>query len=244
MSGNNIIFGRKPVFEAMEADSEIRRIFISQNLRGDIVFKIKKAAKERGIPVKTASPERIDQLCGKQNSQGIVAELEEITFASVNDVILNAQKMEFPLVLLLDSIQDTHNLGAILRSAECTGVGGVIITAHFSAPVNDTVIKTSAGAVSHLKIATVKNLVSVIRTLKDEGFWIAGADMSGEPYNTKDYKMPLALVMGNEEKGLRRLVKDNCDFLLGIPMKGSIDSLNVSVSAGVLLFEILRQREK
>jgi 23S rRNA (guanosine2251-2'-O)-methyltransferase len=149
-----------------------------------------------------------------------------------------------PLLLILDSIQDTHNVGAILRSAECSGVDGVIVTKHNSAPINETVVKTSAGASEYVKIAQVNNLVQAIEELKQNGFWIVGSYLEGaKDYTSVDYKMPIALIVGNEEKGIRKLTADKCDHLVRIPMKGKIQSLNVSVATGILLFEILKQRK-
>lgn len=149
----------------------------------------------------------------------------------------------YPLLLILDSIQDTHNVGAILRSADCSGVDGVIITKHNSAPINETVVKTSAGASEHVKIAQISNLAQTIDELKQNGFWIVGSYLEGaKDYTKVDYKIPIALIVGNEEKGIRKLTADKCDYLVRIPMKGKIQSLNVSVATGILLFEILRQR--
>ncbi|MCJ7650609.1 MAG: 23S rRNA (guanosine(2251)-2'-O)-methyltransferase RlmB, partial [Candidatus Lokiarchaeota archaeon] len=149
----------------------------------------------------------------------------------------------FPLLLILDSIQDTHNVGAILRTADCSGVSGIIITKHNSAPINETVVKTSAGATEHVKICQVNNLSQAIKELKDNGFWIVGSSLEGsKPYTEVDYKIPIAVIVGNEEKGIKKLTAENCDFLVYIPMKGKIQSLNVSVATGILLFEILRQR--
>ncbi len=144
---------------------------------------------------------------------------------------------------MLDSVQDTHNVGAILRSAECSGVDGVIVTKHNSAPINETVAKTSAGASGYVKIAQVNNLSQAITELKNNGFWVVGSYLDGaKDYTSVDYKTPIALIVGNEEKGIRKLTADKCDHLVCIPMKGKIQSLNVSVAAGVLLFEIVRQR--
>ena len=161
-----------------------------------------------------------------------------------------SQKFQYPLLLVLDSIQDTHNLGAILRTAECSEVHGIIVTKHNSAPLNETVVKTSAGATEFLKICPVNNLSNTLKELKDNGFWIIGSSLDKSPdgsaqsniYSQIDYKIPLALVVGNEEKGIRRLTANNCDILVNIPMRGKIQSLNVSVATGILLFEILRQR--
>jgi 23S rRNA (guanosine2251-2'-O)-methyltransferase len=151
-----------------------------------------------------------------------------------------------PLVLILDSIQDPHNLGAIFRTAECAGVDGIIITINQSSPITETVEKISAGAVSYLKICKVNNLVQIIERLKKEGYWIVGSMLTSESknYTDIDFNMPLAVIVGNEEKGIRKLVAENCDFLSKIPMKGKIDSLNVSVATGILLFEVMRQRQK
>ena len=148
-----------------------------------------------------------------------------------------------PLILILDEIQDPHNVGAILRSAECSGVNGVILTKHNSATITSTVTKTSAGATEHLKICQVNNLSQTIDELKEKGFWIVGSSLeNAKNYTEVDYKIPIALIVGNEEKGIRKLTASKCDFLVKIPMSGKIQSLNVSVATGILLFEILRQR--
>ena len=158
-------------------------------------------------------------------------------YFSLQDIIQSSKEKTYPLILILDSIQDTHNLGAILRTAECAGVDGVLITKHNSAPINETVTKTSAGAIEHLKICLVDNLVNAIKELKDNGFWIFGSYLNdAKHYDMMDYKLPAAIILGNEEKGIRKLVAENCDFLIKIPMLGKIQSLNVSVSAGILTF--------
>jgi len=145
--------------------------------------------------------------------------------------------------MILDSIQDTHNVGAILRTAECGGVNGIIVTKHDSAPINATVVKTSAGATEHVKIAKVNNLANTIEILKENGFWLVGSSLeNSRPYTEIDYSVPIALIVGNEEKGIRKLTADKCDFLVQIPMTGKLQSLNVSVATGILLFEVLRQR--
>ncbi|MBS4035016.1 MAG: 23S rRNA (guanosine(2251)-2'-O)-methyltransferase RlmB [Ignavibacterium sp.] len=173
---------------------------------------------------------------------------EKSEFSSVEKIPLPINRSRndsafFPLILILDSIQDTHNVGAIMRSAECCGVDGIIITKHNSAPINETVLKTSAGAVEYVKICPVNNLAQTLKELKENGYWIVGSSLdNSKPYTEVDYKMPVALIVGNEEKGIRKLTADNCDILVRIPMKGKIQSLNVSVAAGILLFEIQRQR--
>ncbi len=237
------IFGRKPVLEALKSDAEIEVVYIAFGQHGDIVNQIISVAKKRGIKITQLATQKYDALTDGQNAQGVVALKATQRYLELGEMIEKSKESVLPLLLLLDSIQDTHNLGAILRSAECAGVDGVIITTNQSAPINEIVEKISAGAVSHLKICKVNNLVRAIEDLKKNGFWVVGTHLNGEKnYNQLDYKMPVALVMGNEEKGIRKLVSENCDFLVKIPMKGKIDSLNVSVSTGILLFEIIRQR--
>ena len=237
------IYGRKPVLEALKSDAEIEVVYVAFGQHGDIINQIMSAAKKRGIKVTQLATSKYDALTEGQNAQGVIALKSTQRYFELGELIEKSKESELPLLLLLDSIQDTHNLGAILRSAECAGVDGVIITTNQSAPINEIVEKISAGAVSHLRICKVNNLVRTIEELKKRGFWIVGTHISGEKnYNQLDYKMPVALVMGNEEKGIRKLVSENCDFLVKIPMRGKIDSLNVSVSTGILLFEINRQR--
>ena len=239
------IYGRKPVLEAINSGSEIEVIYVLYGQHGDIVNKIITAAKKHGIKISQVSSQKFKQISGDLNTQGIVALKSSKKFYEIDRVIAESKKSEYPLLLLLDSIQDPHNLGAVMRTAECAGVDGIVITSNQSAPITDTVEKISAGAVSHLKISRVNNLVRAIEDLKKEGFWIVGTSLTdSKNYTEVDYKMPVAVVMGNEEKGIRKLVADNCDFLVKIPMKGKIDSLNVSVSTGVILFEINRQRLK
>lgn len=237
------IIGRKPVLEAINSGAELEVIYVAFGQHGEAINKIFTAAKKQGIKVSQVTTQKFAHIAKNDDTQGVVAFKSTQKFFEIDDLISASGKNQFPLLLLLDSIQDPHNLGAILRSAECAGVDGVIITTNQSAPITETVEKISAGAVSHLKICRVNNLVRAMEDLKKNGYWIVGTHISGEKsYSQMDYKMPTALVMGNEEKGIRKLVAENCDFLVKIPMKGKIDSLNVSVATGVLLFEINRQR--
>lgn len=238
------IYGRKPVLEAIKSDAELEVIYISYGQHGEIISQIFSAAKKRGIKISQLSTSKFELLSEGSNAQGVIALKVTQKYFDLGELIDSAKNSSPPLLLLLDSIQDPHNLGAILRTAECAGVDGVIVTTNQSTPITDTVEKISAGAVSHLKICKVNNLVQTIQQLKKEGYWIAGSHLSTESKNftEQDYKMPIALIVGNEEKGIRKLVAENCDFLVKIPMKGKIDSLNVSVAAGILLFEINRQR--
>lgn len=239
----NLIIGRKPVLEALNSGEKIDQIYILYGQQGAIINSIIVAAKKRGVKINQVSFDKFKQITKDKIAQGVAALKSSFKYYDLPHIINESKKSEFPLILILDSIQDTHNVGAILRSAECSGVDGIIITKHNSAPINETVFKTSAGAVEHLKICPVNNLVQTIKELKENGFWIIGSSLeNSKPYTEVDYKMPVALIVGNEEKGIRKLTADNCDHLVHIPMKGKIQSLNVSVAAGVLLFEILRQR--
>ncbi len=234
------IYGRKPVLEAIKSGQVIEQILIPFGAKGNFFSELKSEAKKNKIKIAELPTHKFQQLEKGNNTQGVIANILEFNFSSVEEIISVLKQKQYPLILLLDSIQDPQNLGAILRSAECFGVDGVLITTHQSAPITETVEKTSAGAINHLKIAKVTNLVQEIKFLKDNGFWIIGSTLSdtSQDYTTIDYKMPVALIMGNEEKGIRDLVVKNCDFLVHIPMKGKIQSLNVSVAAGILLAEI------
>ncbi|MEE9450233.1 MAG: 23S rRNA (guanosine(2251)-2'-O)-methyltransferase RlmB [Ignavibacteriaceae bacterium] len=239
----NIIIGRKPVLEAINSGEEIEQVYILFGQQGNIINTIKVAAKKRGIKCSQIPFEKFRILIQNKNAQGVAAVKQSHKFYSLDDIISEAKNSPAPLILILDSIQDTHNVGAILRSAECSGVNGVIVTKHNSAPINETVVKTSAGATEHVKIAQVNNLANAIDELKEKGFWIVGSSLeNAKPYTEVDYKIPVALIVGNEEKGIRKLTADKCDFLVQIPMTGKLQSLNVSVAAGIILFEILRQR--
>ncbi len=239
----SLVVGRKPVLEAINSGEELEQVYILYGQKGGIINTIRIAAKKHGIKCNEIPVSKFKALTKHPNAQGVIALKSSQVFFSLDEIIADAKKEKFPLVLILDSIQDTHNLGAILRSSECSGVSGVVITKHNSAPVNQTVVKTSAGASEHIKICAVNNLAAALKQLKDEGFWIIGSSLANSKnYTEVDYKLPVALVMGNEEKGIRRLTAENCDILVQIPMKGKIQSLNVSVATGVILFEILRQR--
>lgn len=238
------IYGRKPVLEALKSGAEIEVIYVAFGQHGDAVNQIFPTAKKRNIKITQLATPKFETLAEGQNTQGVIALKSTQKYFELGELIDESKKSQFPILLLLDSIQDPHNLGAILRTAECAGVDGVIVTTNQSAPISETVEKVSAGAVSYLKICKVNNLVQTIKQLKNDGFWVCGSHLTSESkdYFKLDYKMPLAVIVGNEEKGIRKLVAENCDFVIKIPMKGKIDSLNVSVAAGVLLFEINRQR--
>ncbi len=239
----NIIIGRKPVLEAINANDTLEAVYIQYGQQGNVIETIRIAAKKKGIKCSMLTPDKFKAITTNPNSQGTAAVKSSRRFYSVEEIIAAAKQSRYPLILLLDSIQDPHNLGAILRTAECAGIDGVIITKHNSASITETVVKTSAGASEFLKISQVNNLVNIIEELKKNGFWIAGTSLENAvDYDKADYKLPLAIIMGNEEKGIRRLTAEKCDVLIKIPMIGKIDSLNVSVSTGIILFEVNRQR--
>ncbi len=239
-----IIYGRRPVFEALSSGEMVKKVYLLRGIRKTLKENISKIINEKQIGIIEVNDYDLQKLTNSPNNQGIAAEIEEVKYAELSDILNSSKGKSTPIILLLDSIQDPGNLGAILRSAESAGVDGVVLTIHNSAPITNVVEKTSAGAVGHLKICRVNNLVSVITQLKNEGYWIVGTVMETETsiYDL-DYNRPTAIIVGNEEKGLRRLVKENCDFLVKIPMFGNIQSLNVSVSTGIILYEVLRQNK-
>jgi 23S rRNA (guanosine2251-2'-O)-methyltransferase len=240
----NIIIGRKPILEALNSDEEIEQVYILYGQQGGIINAIRIAAKKRGIKCNQIPLERFKTYSPDKNAQGVIALKQDFKFSSLDEILFVAKKTPLPLVLILDEIQDPHNVGAILRSAECSGVNGVVLTKHNSATITSTVSKVSAGATEHLKICQVNNLSQTIDELKEKGYWIVGSSLeNAKNYTEVDYKIPIALIVGNEEKGIRKLTASKCDFLVKIPMSGKIQSLNVSVATGILLFEILRQRQ-
>jgi 23S rRNA (guanosine2251-2'-O)-methyltransferase len=237
------VIGRKPVLEAINSGEEIEQVYLLYGQKGNIIDTIRVAAKKRGIKCNQIPLEKFRTIVQNGNAQGVAAIKPAYKFFSLDEIISDAKSSAAPLILILDSIQDTHNVGAILRTAECSGVNGVIVTKHNSAPINATVVKTSAGATEHIKITQINNLANAIDELKENGFWIIGSSLqNAKPITEVDYNIPVALIVGNEEKGIRRLTADKCDHLVEIPMTGKLQSLNVSVATGILLFEILQQR--
>ena len=247
----NLIIGRKPVLEAINSGEELEQVYILYGQKGNIINTIRVAAKKHGIKCNQIPLEKFRTIVKDGNTQGVAALKPAYKFYSLDEIISVAKSSSNPLLLILDSIQDTHNVGAILRTSDCSGVNGVIVTKHNSAPINATVVKTSAGATEHVKIVQVNNLANTIEILKENGFWLVGSSLepaspagrNARPYTEIDYSIPIALIVGNEEKGIRKLTADKCDFLVQIPMMGKLQSLNVSVATGILLFEILRQRQ-
>jgi 23S rRNA (guanosine2251-2'-O)-methyltransferase len=240
----NLIIGRKPVLEAINSNEEVEQVYVLYGQQGGIINAIQVAAKKKGIKCNEIPIQKFKSITDNKNTQGVIALKSSFKFSSLEEIILKSKQSKYPIILILDSIQDTHNLGAIIRTADCSGVDGIIVTKHNSAPINETVAKTSAGATEYAKICTVGNLSQTLKQLKENGFWIFGSTLTenSKDYTTVDYNLPTVLIIGNEEKGIRKLTADNCDFLINIPMKGNIQSLNVSVATGIILFEILRQR--
>ncbi len=230
--------------EALQAGLA-EKVYVAGGSRGKAIAEVWRAAKSARVPVLEVSRRRLEELAGGLRNQGVVGLLSEVPYSSLEDIIAAAeQRHETPFVALLDQIQDPHNLGAIIRSAEACGLHGVVVTSRRSAGLSETVFRTSAGAAVHLPIAKVGNLSNAIETLKKKRVWVVGADQDAEKtcYDT-DLSGPLAVVVGGEEKGVRRLVKEHCDFTVRIPMAGKVNSLNVSVAAAIVFFEAKRQRD-
>jgi 23S rRNA (guanosine2251-2'-O)-methyltransferase len=241
---DNLIVGRQPVLEALKSRQPIERILILHGATGSHIDQVKQLARKLAIPVKETDKERFAELAGDTLAQGIIAIIDSYRYAEIEEIFAIAQqKNELPFILVLDEIEDPHNLGALIRSAECAGIHGVIIPLHNAASVNSTVAKTSAGATAHLPIVRVTNIAQTLDELKKTGVWIVGTEMeTAKLYYEHDYRGSLAIVIGNEGKGIRRLVKEKCDFLVKIPMHGKIDSLNASVAGALVMFEAAKSR--
>lgn len=241
---NMMIEGRNPVAEALKAGTPIDKILISETARRETMGKIFALAKARGIPIQSVHAKKLAELAETEASQGVIAVCAAASYVSVEELLLRAeQKGTPPFLIIADEITDPHNLGAIIRTANAVGADGVIIPKNRSAGSNAVVAKTSAGAVSYTPVARVTNLGQTIDRLKQSGIWVTGADMSGEStLYQSDLTGPIALVVGSEGKGISRLVREKCDFLVQIPMFGEINSLNASVAAAVMMYEIVRQR--
>ena len=236
--------GRNAVLELIESGKDINKIYIEKGEKQGSINKILQKANERKILVTEIDKQKFRQMSQTPNAQGIIAIVPPFDYCDVYDIIdLAKEKNEDPFILILDGIEDPHNLGSIIRTAETAGVHGIVIPKRRAASVNSTVNKVSAGAVEHMKIARVNNINETINTLKKEGIWICGTDMdTNKYYYNQDLTGPLAIVIGSEGFGMSRLVKENCDFLIKIPMKGKITSLNASVSAGIVVYEAVKQR--
>lgn len=239
---DDLIVGRNPVLEALRSGTVIDSVYVNSSAQGSI-GSIIKLARENGVLLKRVDNKKLDSMCGGTSHQGVAAVLGCAEYSTVEEILrFAAEKNEDPFIVVCDEIEDPHNLGAIIRTAEAAGVHGVIIPKRRSASLNQTVFKTSAGAAAYVKVARVPNLAAAIDELKDAGVWIYGTDAEGEDYTSTDLSGAMALVIGSEGFGMGRLIKDKCDFLLRLPMLGRINSLNASVAAGIFMYEAVRQR--
>ena len=239
----DMLAGRNAVMEALKGSSRINRLMVADGSSEGSIRELIAVAKEKGVPVQFLERSKLDSMAKGIRHQGVLAQVSPVEYVELEDILSKArEKQEDPFIILLDELEDPHNLGAILRSADAAGAHGVLIPKRRSCPLSATVAKTSAGAVEHVSVARIGNIVQTIKALKEEGLWVAGADMDGKNYYEADLTGPLLLVVGSEGQGIGRLVKEQCDFIVRIPMLGAINSLNASVAGSVLMFEVTKQR--
>lgn len=231
------IYGKNVAIEKLNSKSKINKIYLSNKFNDKEILSL---ISKRNINTKVVDNKILDKMC-KGLHQGIILEVEDVKTYTFDEVIPNIDT-EYPLVVILDHLEDPHNLGAIIRSSEAFGVDAIILPNDRSVQITSTVVKTSVGTIEKMKIVNVTNLNNTIKKLKDYGYWIVGTDMEGTDYTSIDYKTKIAVVIGNEGKGISRLVSENCDYLAKIPMKGTVNSLNASVACGIFLSEIVRSR--
>ena len=238
--------GRNSVLELLESGKDINKIYITRGERHGSINKIIAKAKERKIIIVEKDRRQMQEIAETENYQGVIAIVPPFEYCEIEDMLEEAKnKNEDPFILILDGIEDPHNLGSIIRTAETAGVHGIIIPKRRAVSVNSTVNKVSAGAVEHMKIARVTNITDSIEKLKENGLWICGTDINTDTYYyNQDLTGPLGIVIGNEGTGMSDRVKKSCDFLVKIPMKGKVTSLNASVSAGIVIYEAMKQRMK
>ena len=235
------IAGRNPVAEALRSGRALNKVMVQDGARG--VTEIIAAAREKGVAVEFVKSDKLDKLAQGVRHQGVVAYAAPVEFKTLVDALKKAAaKGETPSLLLLDELQDPQNLGALIRTADAAGVHGILLPKRRSCPLNAVVAKISAGAVEYVPVIQIGNIVQQLNDLKKQGFWVAGADMDGEPYTKANLTGPLVLVIGAEGKGLGRLVKENCDIIVSLPMQGGVNSLNAAAAGAVLMYEVVRQR--
>ncbi|MCL5266350.1 MAG: 23S rRNA (guanosine(2251)-2'-O)-methyltransferase RlmB [Chloroflexi bacterium] len=242
-----IIWGRNAVNEALKAGRDVDKVLIAEGTRpAGIVAEIVGAARSQGISVQYLDRRAIERLARTDKHQGVVAEVSEFEYATVDEILELAHKRgEYPFILILDTLQDPQNLGSLIRTAEAVGVHGIIIPKHRAVGVTPAVVKASGGAVEHLPVARVTNLSRAIEELKKQGVWVVGVDMEGDrAYDEADVNIPVAFVVGAEGKGISRLVKEKCDFLVNIPMRGHVASLNAAVAGSIVVYHAWRQRSR
>lgn len=241
----NVIFGRNAVKELLASGRDIEKVYIQYGDREGSVNLLLGIASERKLPIHEVERAKLDSIACGGNHQGIIAIAAERNYASVEEILNYAdEKGEAPFIIILDGVEDPHNLGALIRSAECAGAHGVIIPKRRAVGLTSTAVKASAGAAEHMRVAKVTNIASTIDELKERGLWFYAADMDGNSYYDTDFSGGVALVMGSEGYGISRLVKEKCDFVVSIPLYGSVNSLNVSCAGAVLMTEVARQRNR
>ncbi len=240
----DILLGRNAVREAIKSGRSINRILIAEGSHGGSISEIINLAKERHLVLQSISTDKLDMLCGGQRHQGVAAYAAPVDYVELDDILnLAKDRGEDPFLILLDELEDPHNLGAILRTADAVGAHGILIPKHRSCPLSSVVAKTSAGAVEYVPVARIGNVSQTLENLKKQGLWVAGADMDGtENYYEANLTGPIVLVIGSEGHGVSRLTKEACDFIVKIPMRGKVNSLNASNAAAILAYEILKQR--
>lgn len=241
----DMVAGRNAVMEALKGSRSVNKLMIANGSTEGSIKEIIAVAKEKGVNIQYWDRSKLDSIARGIRHQGVLAQVAPVQYAELEDILQVAKdRNEPPFIVLLDELEDPHNLGAILRTADAAGVHGVLIPKHRSCPLSATVAKTSAGAVEHVPVARVGNLVQTIKKLKQEGLWVAAADMDGKDYYDTDLTGPLLLIIGSEGQGVGRLVKEQCDFVVRIPMVGKINSLNASVAGSILMYEAMKQRRK
>lgn len=241
----DMVAGRNAVMEALKGSRSVNKLIIANGSTEGSIKEIIAVAKEKGVNIQYWDRSKLDSIARGIRHQGVLAQVAPVQYAELEDILQVAKdRNEPPFIVLLDELEDPHNLGAILRTADAAGVHGVLIPKHRNCPLSATVAKTSAGAVEHVPVARVGNLVQTIKKLKQEGLWVAAADMDGKDYYDTDLTGSLLLIIGSEGQGVGRLVKEQCDFVVRIPMVGKINSLNASVAGSILMYEAMKQRRK
>lgn len=245
LNGKRLAIGINPVSELLRSGNPVDRLYVCKSRTAPQIARIIEKAKKQNIPIVFSDSLRLDKLCDGANHQGVIALCAEKEYCDVEDILeYAAQCNEKPFIVILDELKDPHNFGAIIRSADGAGAHGVIVAKRGNAPLSETVSKTSAGALEYARIARVSNLASTIDLLKKKGVWIFGtSDKATVTYTDADFDLPCAMIIGDEGFGIGRLLSEKCDFLINIPMRGHVSSLNASVAAGVVMYEVLRQRD-
>lgn len=238
------IIGRNPVIELLKAGQKtVNKILLSRQAHGDPIKEIVKLAREKQIPVHNVPPEKFDSL-ELEDTQGVAAEVSTATYLELEELWAQIKNLEKPMIVIMDGIEDPHNLGAIIRNAVVFGANGIVIGKWRSAALNETVSRTSAGAVEHIPVARVTNIAESINKLKEWGVWVVGAEAGNKIVSEEKFMYPLALVIGSEGSGLHKLVKERCDYLVSIPQTSTISSLNASCAAAVILYEVYKKRQQ